>query len=140
MKIKYKPIIRKEGIEELVSAELIDNELCVTVLKSWPTFAEAKAHETSEKEYDPVNVMEESYRLGYRYIAETTISEEEAKDFIKQKEADAEKAATEAEKQEALDYLRETDYVVIKIAEGAATKEEYLGVIKRRGMARNTLS
>ena len=123
MKIKYKPIIRKEGIEELVSAELISGELCITVLKSWPTFAEAKAHE------------------GDEFIErETTVTEEEAKAWIKQKEADAEKAATEAEKQEALDYLRETDYVVIKIAEGAATKEEYLGVIKRRGMARNTLS
>jgi len=123
MKIKYRPIIRKEGIEELVSAEIISGELCVTVLKSWPTFAEAKAYE------------------GDEYLErETTVTEEEAKAWIKQKEVDAEKAAIEAEKQEALDYLRETDYIVIKIAEGVAMKEEYLGVIKRRGMARNTLS
>jgi DNA polymerase III delta prime subunit len=122
MKIKYKPVIRKEGIEELVSAELISGELCVTVLKSWPTFAEAKAHE------------------GDEYIErETTVTEEEAKAWIKQKETDVEKAAAEAEKQEALDYLKETDYVVIKIAEGISDKSHYKKVLKKRSEMRAIL-
>jgi len=118
MLVKYKPIIRKEGIEELVSAELISGELCVTVLKSWPTFAEAKAHE------------------GDEYLErDTTITEKEAQSFIYKKEADAVIATTEAEKQEALNYLKETDYVLLKILSGRASKEDYKEILEKRDNA-----
>jgi len=126
--IKIKPIIRKEetpdqlvnvidGVEVMDGEEgtLIDN--VAVVVRAYSTLAAAKAHDgvIADEDYD------------------TSV-------FVAKKKADAIIATTEAVKQEALDYLAETDYVVIKIAEGAATKAAYLDVIKRRGMARNTLS
>ena len=126
--IKIKPIIRKEetsdqlvdvidGVEVTNGEEvtLIDN--VAVVVRAYSNLAEAKAH-------DGV-IVDEDY--------DTSV-------FVAKKKADAIIATAEAVKQEALDYLTETDYIVIKIAEGVAMKEEYLGVIKRRGMARNTLS
>lgn len=51
-----------------------------------------------------------------------------------QDEKDLEQA--KADEQAALSYLRSTDYVAVKIAEGVATKEEYAEVLRKRVEAR----
>lgn len=51
-----------------------------------------------------------------------------------QDEKDLEQA--KADEQKALAYLRSTDYVAVKLAEGVATKEEYAEVLQKRVEAR----
>ena len=55
-----------------------------------------------------------------------------------QDEKDLEKA--KADEQAALAYLRSTDYVAVKIAEGVATKEEYAKVLEKRAAAREEIN
>lgn len=55
-----------------------------------------------------------------------------------QDEKDLEKA--KADEQAALSYLRSTDYVAVKIAEGVATKEEYADVLEKRAAAREEIN
>lgn len=50
------------------------------------------------------------------------------------------KAERELKVYEARAYLRETDYAVIKIAEGVATKEEYSEVLAKRAEARKIVN
>ena len=45
-----------------------------------------------------------------------------------------------ADEQKALAYLRSTDYVAVKLAEGVATKEEYAEVIQKRVEAREEVN
>lgn len=44
------------------------------------------------------------------------------------------------ELQNAYSYLRQTDYVAAKLAEGVATKEEYAQVLEKRASARKTIN
>lgn len=55
-----------------------------------------------------------------------------------QDEKDLEQA--KADEQKALAYLRSTDYVAVKIAEGVATTEEYSDVLKKRAEAREEVN
>lgn len=55
-----------------------------------------------------------------------------------QDEKDLEKA--KADEQAALAYLRSTDYVAVKIAEGVASKEEYADVLEKRAAAREEIN
>lgn len=55
-----------------------------------------------------------------------------------QDEKDLEQA--KADEQKALAYLRSTDYVAVKIAEGVATTEEYSEVLKKRAEAREEVN
>lgn len=55
-----------------------------------------------------------------------------------QDEKDLEKA--KADEQAALAYLRSTDYVAVKIAEGVATTEEYSEVLQKRAEAREEVN
>ena len=55
-----------------------------------------------------------------------------------QDEKDLEQA--KSDEQKALSYLRSTDYVAVKIAEGVATKEEYAEVIEKRAKAREEVN
>ena len=55
-----------------------------------------------------------------------------------QDEKDLEKA--KADEQTALAYLRSTDYVAVKIAEGVATTEEYAEVLQKRAKAREEVN
>lgn len=55
-----------------------------------------------------------------------------------QDEKDLEQA--KADEQAALAYLRSTDYVAVKIAEGVATKEEYADVLEKRAAAREEIN
>ena len=55
-----------------------------------------------------------------------------------QDEKDLEQA--KADEQTALSYLRSTDYVAVKIAEGVATKEEYADVLQKRAEAREEVN
>lgn len=55
-----------------------------------------------------------------------------------QDEKDLEQA--KSDEQKALSYLRSTDYVAVKIAEGVATKEEYADVLKKRAAAREEIN
>lgn len=55
-----------------------------------------------------------------------------------QDEKDLEQA--KANEQKALSYLRSTDYVAVKIAEGVATKEEYADVLEKRAAAREEIN
>ena len=55
-----------------------------------------------------------------------------------QDEKDLEKA--KADEQAALAYLRSTDYVAVKIAEGVATTEEYSKVLQKRAEAREEVN
>ena len=55
-----------------------------------------------------------------------------------QDEKDLEQA--KAEEQAALAYLRSTDYVAVKIAEGVATKEEYAVVLQKRAEKREEVN
>ena len=55
-----------------------------------------------------------------------------------QDEKDLEKA--KADEQAALAYLRSTDYVAVKIAEGVATTEEYSDVLEKRAAAREEIN
>ena len=55
-----------------------------------------------------------------------------------QDEKDLEQA--KSDEQTALAYLRSTDYVAVKIAEGVATKEEYADVLEKRAAAREEIN
>lgn len=55
-----------------------------------------------------------------------------------QDEKDLEKA--KADEQAALAYLRSTDYVAVKIAEGVATTDEYTEVLQKRAQAREEVN
>ena len=55
-----------------------------------------------------------------------------------QDEKDLEQA--KADEQKALAYLRSTDYVAVKIAEGVATKEEYAEVLQKRAEKREEVN
>lgn len=55
-----------------------------------------------------------------------------------QDEKDLEQA--KAEEQAAIAYLRSTDYVAVKIAEGVATKEEYAEVLQKRAEKREEVN
>ena len=55
-----------------------------------------------------------------------------------QDEKDLEQA--KADEQKALAYLRSTDYVAVKIAEGVATPEEYSEVLKKRAEVREEVN
>lgn len=55
-----------------------------------------------------------------------------------QDEKDLEKA--KADEQTALSYLRSTDYVAVKIAEGVATTDEYADVLEKRAAAREEIN
>ena len=55
-----------------------------------------------------------------------------------QDEKDLEQA--KSDEQKALSYLRSTDYVAVKIAEGVATKEEYADVLEKRAAAREEIN
>ena len=55
-----------------------------------------------------------------------------------QDEKDLEQAR--ADEQKALAYLRSTDYVAVKLAEGVATKEEYAEVLRKRVEAREEVN
>lgn len=55
-----------------------------------------------------------------------------------QDEKDLEQAR--ADEQKALAYLRSTDYVAVKLAEGVATKEEYAEVLQKRVEAREEVN
>ena len=55
-----------------------------------------------------------------------------------QDEKDLEQA--KSDEQKALSYLRSTDYVAVKIAEGVATKEEYADVLEKRADAREEIN
>lgn len=55
-----------------------------------------------------------------------------------QDEKDLEQA--KADEQAALSYLRSTDYVAVKIAEGVATKEEYAEVLQKRAEKREEVN
>lgn len=55
-----------------------------------------------------------------------------------QDEKDLEQA--KADEQAALSYLRSTDYVAVKLAEGVATKEEYAEVLRKRVEAREKVN
>lgn len=55
-----------------------------------------------------------------------------------QDEKDLEQA--KADEQKALAYLRSTDYVAVKIAEGVATTEEYSEVLQKRAEAREEVN
>lgn len=55
-----------------------------------------------------------------------------------QDEKDLEKA--KADEQTAIAYLRSTDYVAVKIAEGVATTEEYAEVLQKRAKAREEVN
>lgn len=55
-----------------------------------------------------------------------------------QDEKDLEQA--KADEQKALAYLRSTDYVAVKLAEGVATKEEYAEVLQKRAEAREEVN
>ena len=55
-----------------------------------------------------------------------------------QDEKDLEQA--KADEQAALSYLRSTDYVAVKIAEGVATKEEYAEVLQKRAEKRDEVN
>ena len=55
-----------------------------------------------------------------------------------QDEKDLEQA--KSDEQKALSYLRSTDYVAVKIAEGVATKEEYAKVLEKRAAAREEIN
>lgn len=55
-----------------------------------------------------------------------------------QDEKDLEQA--KADEQKALSYLRSTDYVAVKIAEGVATSEEYSEVLQKRAEAREAVN
>lgn len=55
-----------------------------------------------------------------------------------QDEKDLEQA--KSDEQKALSYLRSTDYVAVKIAEGVATKEEYADVLEKRAQAREEIN
>lgn len=55
-----------------------------------------------------------------------------------QDEKDLEQA--KSDEQTALSYLRSTDYVAVKIAEGVATKEEYADVLEKRAAAREEIN
>jgi hypothetical protein len=47
---------------------------------------------------------------------------------------------TKADEQAALAYLRSTDYVAVKIAEGVATKEEYAEILQKRAEKRDEVN
>jgi hypothetical protein len=144
MLVKIKPIIRKEETESLVKAEMIDNELCVTVLKSFLSFKEAKANEfvptefvaSEDVEVDP---RSEAEKQGF-FERETTITKEEALNFIADAEEEAARSADESAKRKALSFLKDTDYVVIKIAEGIADKKDYADVLIKRKEARELIN
>ena len=51
-----------------------------------------------------------------------------------------EKDTTGAELIQLKQYLADTDYIVIKIAEGVATKEEYAEVLQKRSEARTRIN
>ena len=73
-----------------------------------------------------------------------TIEEIEPKDGVRQFEVVKipEPSADEIKAQEIADlkqYLADTDYVIIKIAEGVATAEEYADVIAQRQSAREKI-
>lgn len=55
-----------------------------------------------------------------------------------QDEKDLEQA--KADEQAALSYLRSTDYVAVKLAEGVATKEEYAELLRKRVEAREKVN
>ena len=55
-----------------------------------------------------------------------------------QDEKDLEQA--KADEQAALSYLRSTDYVAVKIAEGVATTDEYADVLEKRAAAREEIN
>lgn len=55
-----------------------------------------------------------------------------------QDEKDLEQA--KSDEQKALSYLRSTDYVAVKIAEGVATTEEYADVLEKRAAAREEIN
>ena len=55
-----------------------------------------------------------------------------------QDEKDLEQA--KAEEQAAIAYLRSTDYVAVKIAEGVATKEEYAEILQKRAEKREEVN
>ena len=55
-----------------------------------------------------------------------------------QDEKDLEQA--KADEQAALSFLRSTDYVAVKIAEGVATTEEYADVLEKRAAAREEIN
>lgn len=55
-----------------------------------------------------------------------------------QDEKDLEQA--KADEQAALAYLRSTDYVAVKIAEGVATKEEYAEILQKRAEKRDEVN
>ena len=44
------------------------------------------------------------------------------------------------ERAELIQYLLETDYTAIKIAEGVATKEDYADILQQRQAARNRIN
>ena len=48
--------------------------------------------------------------------------------------------SAKAEEQKALAYLRSTDYVAVKLAEGVATAEEYSDVLKKRAETRKLIN
>ncbi|RKX91606.1 MAG: hypothetical protein DRZ90_14830 [Spirochaetes bacterium] len=105
--IKIKPIIRtKETPDQLV--DVLEDGTAV-VVRAYSNLAEAKAH-------DGV-IVDEDFDIS-AFIAERKSVEALNK--------------VEAEKQEALQYLKDTDYIVIKIAEGVATKEEYSSILIER--------
>ncbi len=122
--IKIKPIIRTtETPDQLVDViddvevtngeevTLIDN--VAVVVRAYSNLAEAKAH-------DGV-IVDEDFDVS---------------DFLAEREAENTLNNEKAVKQEALDYLKETDYIVIKIAEGVATKEEYSSILTERANKR----
>lgn len=55
-----------------------------------------------------------------------------------QDEKDLEQA--KSDEQKALSYLRSTDYVAVKIAEGVATKEEYAEILQKRAEKRDEVN
>lgn len=55
-----------------------------------------------------------------------------------QDEKDLEQA--KSDEQKALSYLRSTDYVAVKIAEGVATKEEYAEILQKRAEKREEVN
>lgn len=87
----------------------------------------------------------DEYTSEYEKLQEGyTIQEIERKDGVRQFEVVKipEPSVDEIKAQEVAElkqYLADTDYVVIKIAEGAATTEEYAEIIAKRQSAREKI-
>lgn len=81
-----------------------------------------------------IDKIPDGFKIENNKLVEMTIQEKIEAGFMTQKEVD------EQEISELKEYLSSTDYVTIKIMEGAATKEEYLDVLAKRKETREKIN